>query len=173
MIILSILIPSFNYKKGLIKILESLRICEKKYLEKIEIIIGDDSEVRLLNKKEIKFYQSYFCNLKYKFNKSKKGSGFNWNQLIEMSNGKFYWLFHHDEEIYNSSKTIRNILKSLNNEHQVLLLRIIKRNTISILRNKINLYKFHTAPNYLTNFFIRKKELILLLNAYCISFDDS
>ena len=49
MIILSILIPTFNYKKGLIQILDSLIICEKEYLEKIEIIISDDSESRLLD----------------------------------------------------------------------------------------------------------------------------
>ena len=164
MIILSILIPTFNYRKGLVEILDSLIICEKEYLEKIEIIISDDSESRLLDSNQLEFYQYYFNNFKYIYNKNRIGSGFNWNKLIEISEGKFYWLLHHDEEIYNPTKTISNLIDSLNDPYKVLLFKVIKKNTLNIFKYKINLYKFHTAPNYFTNFFIGNNKLILLLN---------
>ena len=56
---LSILIPSYNYKKGLIRILDNFKYCDKNDLKLIEIIIGDDSKKALISESEINYYKSY------------------------------------------------------------------------------------------------------------------
>ena len=48
--LLSVLIPTYNYKKGIKKILNGFSICNRSLLENIEIIIGDDSEKALFSK---------------------------------------------------------------------------------------------------------------------------
>ena len=45
---LSILIPTYNYKEGLIRILDSFKTCDINDLKLVEVIIGDDSKKTLI-----------------------------------------------------------------------------------------------------------------------------
>ena len=58
MIKLSILIPAYNFKR-LKKILSDF-VCNQSDLELIEILIGDDSEDRILDLEEINKYNQIF-----------------------------------------------------------------------------------------------------------------
>ena len=65
MISLSILIPTYNYKKGLVDILEAIITCKKQDLYNIEVIIGDDSTDEIISFEELNHYRKYIPNLKY------------------------------------------------------------------------------------------------------------
>ena len=94
---LSILIPTYNYKLGLSKILESINCIDYDSRKKIEIIISDDSDNRIINQ-ELKNNLTFsFKNFKYIHNKKTLGGPENWNQLISLAKGDYYWILHHDE----------------------------------------------------------------------------
>ena len=69
MTLLSVLIPSYNYKNGLKKILDGFAKCNKSLLENIEIIIGDDSDKKILSSKELDLYNDSIPNFIYIYNK--------------------------------------------------------------------------------------------------------
>ena len=84
---LSILIPSYNYKKGLIRILDSFKYCDINDLKLVEIIIGDDTKQALISKNEINYYKSFIPNLSYVHNIENLYIS-NWNNLISLANGR-------------------------------------------------------------------------------------
>lgn len=95
MIILSILIPTYNYANGLLRILRNLQTLQEC---NYEIIVGDDStndEIENL----VKDWQRHNPNiiLKYKHNIPPLGAVNNWNQLLDMASGEYVFLMHHDE----------------------------------------------------------------------------
>ena len=101
---LSILLPSYNYKNGLIRILERL---EPSICNDIEIIIGDNS-----NNDEIKLVISDWVNkypgcIKYFWNNPTKTPIQNWNFLLEESTGNYVWMIHHDEYPESSEDVMR------------------------------------------------------------------
>tara|TARA_B100000212_G_scaffold339971_1_gene319488 strand:- start:12249 stop:13115 length:867 start_codon:yes stop_codon:yes gene_type:complete len=96
-IILSILIPTYNYKKGIYRIFNCIKSINPKYYESIEVIICDDSEKEILDKNKIIELNSKLRNFHYIKNQNKLGATHNWNKLIKLSRGKYYWLLHHDE----------------------------------------------------------------------------
>ena len=109
MINLSILIPTYNYKKGLIDILETIITCKKKDLDNIEVIIGDDSKDKIISIEELNYYKKYISNLKY-FKNIKSGFLSNYNNLITVSQGKYYWLLCHNEILENTKASLSKIL---------------------------------------------------------------
>jgi hypothetical protein len=97
-ILLSILIPAYNFEKGISRILNKLE-----YHQDIEIIIFDNSSnnnVYFLFQKYRSKFKSNFIYKKYKTNSAVE----NWNNLIQYANGKYFILLHHDELIiFNTS----------------------------------------------------------------------
>lgn len=164
MIILSILIPTYNYKLGLIDILDSFLRCDKKELNKIEIIIGDDSTKKIISTKKLRNYRSYIHNLTY-INNPQRGVANNWNNLIEISKGRYYWLLCHNEFLINPKDSLPKILKNLERNKLFLILPIIKEYRFSFLsRFRVNLKMKHTLTKNLLKVFIKQNTFILFLN---------
>lgn len=163
MIKLSILIPAYNFKKGLKKILSDFSKCNKSDLELIEIIIGDDSEHRILDLEEINKYNQIFPNFKYIKNEENLLIG-NWNNLINKSKGEYYWLFHHDEELSSTKQSIKTIIKYLKKNYLILILPLFKKTTFRFLKYKFKKVVKHTGTNKLIQYFICQSKLFIYIN---------
>ena len=160
---LSILIPSYNYKNGLIRILDSLKHCDINDLKLVEIIIGDDSKQALISKNEINYYKSFIPNLSYVHNIENLYIN-NWNNLISLANGEFYWLLHHDEEISQPLKNLHNIILELNRNNSVLVLPIYKYKTFKFFKYNLDIFQLQTAQTSLIKNFIHDSRLFLFIN---------
>ena len=79
---LSILIPTYNYKSGINKILNCLKNTNNNIRDKIEILISDDSDKKILDADLNKKFLNSFGNFKYFHNKKSLGGVPNWNKLI-------------------------------------------------------------------------------------------
>ena len=163
MIKLSVLIPCYNYKKGLIKILNDFISCNPKDLNSIEIIIGDDSKKNLLSVNEIKHYKSYIPNLNYIYNNRNLYIN-NWNNLISLAKGEFYWLLHHDEIIKKPITNLHNIICLLNKKNDILVLPIHKYKSFKIIGLDIKLTQLQTANKSLIKFFLNNSKFFLYIN---------
>jgi hypothetical protein len=163
MIKLSILIPAYNFKKGLKKILSDFAKCNKSDLELIEIIIGDDSENRILDLEEINKYNQIFPNFKYIKNEEKLLIG-NWNNLINKCQGEYYWLFHHDEELSCTKQSIKIIIEYLKKNYLILILPLFKKTTFRFLKYEFKKVVKHTGTNKLIQYFICQSKLFIYIN---------
>ena len=165
MIKISILIPTYNFKPGLIRILDGFTKCASSDLNKLEIIIGDDSEERIISHIELLQYKKFIQNLKYFHNKEKKGVGNNWNNLINLARGDYYWLLHHDEFILNPSFGLKNILNNLQMDKSIYILPIIKRKTFLFLNIlKIEFKMNHLPYKKLINYFLNNSNYFIYIN---------
>ena len=160
---LSILIPSFNYKEGLIRILDNFKYCDKNDLKLIEIIIGDDSKKALISNDEINHYKSYIPNIKYIYNIKNLYIN-NWNNLISLANGEFYWLLHHDEEIKDPLKSLRNIILALCSKNSVIILPIYKYKTYKLFNYDLDILQLQTAQKSFIKSFIFDSRFFLYIN---------
>ncbi len=160
---LSILIPSYNYRTGLIRILDSFKYCDVNDLKLVEIIIGDDSKQALISKNEINYYKSFIPNLSYIHN-IKNLYIDNWNNLISLAKGEFYWLLHHDEEINQPLSNLRNIILELNTKNSVFIIPICKYKTYKFFKYNLDIFQLHTAQTRLIKNFIFDSRLFLYIN---------
>ena len=163
MIKLSILIPAYNFKKGLKKILGDFAKCNKSDLELIEILIGDDSEDRILDLEEINKYNKIFPNFKYIKNEEKPLIG-NWNNLINKCQGEYYWLFHHDEELSCTKQSIKIIIEYLKKNYLILILPLFKKTNFKFLNYGFKKIVKHTGTNKLMKYFICQSKLFIYIN---------
>ena len=164
MINLSILIPTYNYKKGLIDILETIITCKKEDLDSIEVIIGDDSIDKIISIEELNYYKKYISNLKY-FKNIKSGFLSNYNNLITSSQGKFYWLLCHNEILENTKASLSKILKDLKKNKNLYILPITKKYEFNLFnRINLNVRMKHTLNKSFLNFFFRNCAYILFIN---------
>lgn len=163
MIKLSILIPAYNFKKGLKKILNDFSRCNKSDLKLIEIIIGDDSEERILDLEEINKYNQIFPHFRYIKNEENLLIG-NWNNLINKCKGEYYWLFHHDEELSCTKQSIKTIMKYLKKNYLILILPLFKKTTFKLLKYEFKKIIKHTGPHKLIKYFISQSKLFIYLN---------
>ena len=65
---ISILIATFNYKKGINKIIECLKFTDIKIKKNIEIIISDDSDKKIIDSKTKNYFIKSFGNFQYIYN---------------------------------------------------------------------------------------------------------
>lgn len=154
MVLLSILIPTYNYAEGLERILSVLPVSN----EELEILVFDDSPSPNLKSVTDKFSSS-IKSLVYQHNPSiygeSLGAGKNWNLLLDMAKGKYLLLMHHDEFPGNLDfiPTLFSILKVQNPPDVVMLdlvlvdesLSPLPRHAPGILRWIVTQY----APSYL------------------------
>lgn len=96
-IILSILLPAYNYPEGIFKILNEISETDEKFKDLFEVVIYDNSTIENGVKNEFEFYKDKIKKITYKHYCPLFGAGDNWNQLIEKSKGKYFILIHHDE----------------------------------------------------------------------------
>lgn len=87
---LSILIPAFNYSKGVERILQALTPLPPR----VELIVSDDSTDTSVMDIVGKYATE---NVVYKKNIPAKGAVTNWNDLLGSAKGEFLILLHHDE----------------------------------------------------------------------------
>lgn len=153
-IILSVLIPLYNNRRGIEKILNGLNTIDPIYSELIEIIISEDSEKSVLFKKEIINLKRKFKYFQYIDNKPKLGFARNWNKLISKSNGDYFWLLHHDEYWLPSIDLINNIIKNLTYKKDLYILPVKKINVKNIKNYKIILSQEHLPNKYIIKAFI-------------------
>lgn len=96
MILLSILIPTYEYAEGLERILSKL----SSSTEKFEVLVFDDSTSPDLKSITDKF-SAAIPGLYYQHNRSiygnSLGAGRNWNSLLDAAKGRYVLLMHHDE----------------------------------------------------------------------------
>lgn len=101
---LSILLPSYNYKNGLFRILERL---EPSIGSDVEIIIGDNSDNDEIRLAIADWVNKYPYSIKYFWNNPTKTPIQNWNFLLEEAAGKYIWMIHHDEYPESSQDVMR------------------------------------------------------------------
>ena len=94
---LTILIPTYNFKLGINKILDCIESIEDDLRDYIEIIISDDSDEEIIQKSRNKSLKKHFKNYFYTHNIDNQGAINNWNNLISKAKGDYIWLLHHDE----------------------------------------------------------------------------
>ena len=130
---LSILIPTYNYRIGINQILKCINNIDSDSKNQIEIIISDDSDQEIIDKKMKEKLKKSFVNFKYIHNKVSLGGPENWNKLINLSRGEYCWILHHDEFWNENENLVKYILKFIKNKKpNVLILPIIKQKIIVI-----------------------------------------
>jgi len=161
-IILSILIPAYKYKFGIVRLLDEFSNLDPFFKSQIEVIIFDDSENVILKNEEVKFYKDKSLNLFLKNNKFKNGAASNWNSLLASANGIYKWLFHHDEYPVNTEGLIKNIFKIISiKKPKVILLPVFVEKRIF---KKIHLKIRINPPRYFLRKICRNPELLFILN---------
>ena len=92
-LLLSVLIPTYNYPIGVERILSKL---SSEYSEDIEIIVFDDSSDNEVHN-VCTAYKDAFYSFIYKHNDPAMGAVVNWNSLLDEAQGEYCLLLHHDE----------------------------------------------------------------------------
>jgi glycosyltransferase involved in cell wall biosynthesis len=96
-IILSILLPAYNYAEGIEKIFNQLDLLAIPFLwHRIEIVVMDDSTDNNVEIQMKGIVDTIKC-VRYVRNNAAGGPCKNWNMLIQNAQGKYYILMHHDE----------------------------------------------------------------------------
>jgi hypothetical protein len=96
-VILSILLPAYNYPLGIQKILDYLKLPDDSELKsKVEIIIFDNS-IDACVESQIETTLKKNKHIVYKNYSYKSVACKNWNKLIDKAHGVYYILMHHDE----------------------------------------------------------------------------
>lgn len=160
---LSILIPLYEFKDGLQRILNSLENIDIKYRKEIEIIISDDSKRPLLKKTQNTYLENSFQNFKYIHNKKPLGPSANWNKLIKTSKGQYYWLLHHDEYWDEKFHLIKYIFNTINKSNpKIITFTVIKEWKIYFRKLKIILYQNHNNEKMIENIIKSPKQLLMI-----------
>lgn len=112
-LILSILIPTYNYKKGLIRLLDNFDdLPQGKY----EIIVYDNSpNEEIHNYMDIWIKEHPHINITYKLNRPITEAPLNWNNLIDASKGKYILLLHNGE-VPAESQFFKKLIDKLEND---------------------------------------------------------
>lgn len=92
--LLSILIPTYCYLDGLIRILSSLT---RLPVEECQVIVFDDSPDNEIEAFVALWQSNEECRLTYWHNKPPNGAPANWNSLLASAEGEYCLLLHHDE----------------------------------------------------------------------------
>jgi glycosyltransferase involved in cell wall biosynthesis len=87
---LSILVPAYNYPRGLERILHALTPLPTE----VELIVADDSPGTSVRDIVLQYAAE---NIVYRKNSPAKGAVANWNGLLETAQGEFAMVLHHDE----------------------------------------------------------------------------
>lgn len=170
-IILSILIPAYNFPKGIRRILEKLE-----YHSETEIVIFDNSNNFNILQLIDRFKKKFNNQIIYKSFKPTSAVK-NWNNLIKCSNGKFYILLHHDE-LFLLNTTMSNFVNYLKTtENSLLIFKCILIKKFSKLHFPIFLSKFliKKFPIYILkrNFLGPTACLVIKKDAFCELYDEN
>jgi len=162
---LSILIPTYNFRSGINKILDCIESIEDDLRNFIEIIISDDSDEKIIEKKRNESLTNSFKHYVYNHNVKNLGAIDNWNKLISIAKGDYLWLLHHDEFWHKEKNIIRYILETINNEKpNILILPITKSKCTKLNNYNIQILNRHFICKKILRRFINKPKLLLQTN---------
>ena len=143
---LSILIPCFNSKIGLQRVLKPLLLSDAKARHSIEVVISDDSPQPLLSRSEVAHYASKIPQFHYIHNACALGAVKNWNQLLSLGEGEYSWICHHDEYLANSKSALSSLLERVRCINaDIFILPLVK----SYRLGPFTLLQSHTPPSWL------------------------
>ena len=162
---LSILIPTYNFKFGINKILDCIESIEDDLRDYIEIIISDDSDEEIIQKSRNKSLKNHFKNYFYIHNIEKKGAINNWNKLISKAKGDYIWLLHHDEYWQKEKNIIRYIFEAINTKKpNILILPITKLKTTRIFNLNFKMIQKHIIFKKIIKIYINNPKLLIKAN---------
>ena len=150
--LLTILVPTKDYKIGLQRIIES--IPEKH--SKIKIIISDDSRTDVIKKY---IYSINRKNITYIKNKKTLGLAKNWNQLLSNCESK-YFMFLHNDDFINDKFFFDKFYKFLKEKNNPDIISCATR----IINYKIKLKKLHIKSPLRKFLYLISKKYILKRN---------
>lgn len=150
--VLSILLPTYNYKDGVLRILNRI---EALLCHEVEIIIGDNSSNQSIKEAVNPFLDAFSSQIFYQWNNPTKSPIENWNWLVNTAKGEYLMMIHHDEFPENE-KTILEILNKLHDDPSIdaILLNCHlvykkKRFTVKHFNTKLRDFLIRNNPNYL------------------------
>jgi glycosyltransferase involved in cell wall biosynthesis len=156
-ILLSILIPAFNYYEGVKKIFKHLDLLSIPYLWKnIEVVVMDDSTNNDIEIQINSIIDTIEC-VRYVRNKPSVGACKNWNKMIGQAHGKYYILMHHDEFPLTEGFVAKavQIINNNNNVDMVMMdCLLMNRSANTLRRHMPSFYRkffFDIYPEYLFN----------------------
>ena len=162
---LTILIPTYNFKLGINKILDCIESIEDDLRDYIEIIISDDSEEEIIQKSRNKSLKKHFKNYFYFHNIENEGAINNWNKLISKAKGDYIWLLHHDEYWQKEKNIIRYILEAINTKNpNILILPITKLKTKRIFNINFKIIQKHITFKKIIKTYINNPKLFIKSN---------
>lgn len=167
---LSVLIPAYNYKLGVLRI---LNLIDSSLMHKIEVLIFDDSK----NKDLINEISTFNLDILYLHNSPSLGAVNNWNALIERARGDYVFLLHHDEFPY-SKKFFTEVLECLDHDRDIdlLVLNLVLLRKNNHINNFINFsirkFLILKMPKYLClRNFIGPVSTLIIRKSFCPSFN--
>tara|TARA_B100000886_G_scaffold340043_1_gene307632 strand:- start:671 stop:1489 length:819 start_codon:yes stop_codon:yes gene_type:complete len=94
--LISFLIPAYNYRAGVERVLNILLSCPA---ANVEIIVSDDSDSAEIDEMvaRVKLLKDPFRSLRYLRHESTGNAVDNWNFLLSLARGRFCQFIHHDE----------------------------------------------------------------------------
>jgi glycosyltransferase involved in cell wall biosynthesis len=146
---LSIVIPTYNN----IRIFERCKFllddvfCNK---NKIELIVTDDSTSDI-----VKIYLQEFQHIHYVKHERTGNPVDNWNHGIKLSNGRYFWLLHHDEYVNDIQIILNDIQDALYLKKNIIFLKLYIK-----YDNKISIYKYL----WLRPYFLKVPFLLYFMN---------
>tara|TARA_B100000161_G_C33553449_1_gene416555 strand:- start:1122 stop:1979 length:858 start_codon:yes stop_codon:yes gene_type:complete len=162
---LSILIPTYNFKIGLNKILDCIESIEEDLHDSIEIIISDDSDKEIISRKRNDSLKKSFKNYIYKHNFENLGAVDNWNKLISIAKGDYLWLLHHDEFWDKEKDFMSYIFKVIKFEKpNIIILPITKSKTKRFDYFNINISNRHITFDKILRLFINSPKFLIKTN---------
>ncbi len=162
---LTILIPTYNFKLGINKILDCIESIEDDLRDYIEIIISDDSDDEIIQKSRNKSLKKHFKNYFYIHNIENEGAINNWNKLISKAKGDYIWLLHHDEYWQKEKNIIGYIFEVINSKNpSILILPITKLKTKKIFNLNFKIIQKHITFERLMKTYINNPKLLIKLN---------
>ena len=162
---LSILIPAYNFKSGLNKILDCLESIDECLHDFIEIIISDDSDKEIIQKSRNESLKKSFKNYIYCHNSKNLGAVYNWNKLISIAKGNYIWLLHHDEFWNNEKNFIRYIFEIIDiKKPNILIIPISKSKNTKFLNYNIQISNRHITFNKILRYYINNPKLLIRTN---------
>ena len=162
---LTILIPTYNFKLGINKILDCIESIEDDLRDYIEIIISDDSDEEIIQKSRNKSLKKHFKNYFYFHNIENEGAINNWNKLISKAKGDYIWLLHHDEYWQKEKNIISYIFSVINSKKpNILILPITKLKTKRIFKINFKMIQKHITFKRMMKTYINNPKLLIKSN---------
>ena len=162
---LTILIPTYNFKLGINKILDCIESIEDDLRDYIEIIISDDSDEEIIQKSRNKSLKKHFKNYFYIHNIENEGAINNWNKLISKAKGDYIWLLHHDEYWQKEKNIIRYIFEAINTKNpNIIILPITKLKTKRIFNLNFKMIQKHITFQKIIKTYINNPKLLIKSN---------